>query len=142
MTDYILLQIVNKSRDAKNGGFGVLSTGEKLAAALVLNRADWLAGMDYTMAEAIERVGADWLARIPEAARLLENEDSAEADEVELSKRREAVAYGRASTALEGFQPSPEYIEAAERFAAGEMTREEFAAIAPAGTSKAEGDQA
>ena len=29
-----------KCRDAQNGGWGVLSTGEKLAAALVLNRAD------------------------------------------------------------------------------------------------------
>jgi len=71
MTDFTLQQIIAKSCDAKNGGFGVLSTGEKLAAALVLNRADWLASMDYTMAEAIERVGADWLARIPEAARVL-----------------------------------------------------------------------
>lgn len=77
MTDHILQQIVNKARAAKQGGFGSLSTGEKLAAALVLNRADWLAGMNYTLAEAIERVGADWLARIPEAARLLEHEDEA-----------------------------------------------------------------
>jgi hypothetical protein len=80
MTDYVLQQIVTKARDAKRGGFGVLSTGEKLAAALVLNRADWLAGMNYTMAEAIERVGSDWLARIPEAARLLEYEDEANAE--------------------------------------------------------------
>lgn len=74
MSDWILDQIVSKARDAKAGGFGVLSTGEKLAAALVLNRADWLASMDYTMAEAIGRVGADWLARIPEAARMLGDE--------------------------------------------------------------------
>lgn len=79
MTDHVLQQIVIKSRDAKRGGFGVLSTGEKLAAALVLNRADWLADMNYTMAEAIERVGADWLARIPEAARVLEYEDEKDA---------------------------------------------------------------
>ena len=63
--------IIRKARDAKRGGFGVLSTGEKLAAALVLNRADWLASMDYTMAEAIDRVGTAWLALIPEAARTL-----------------------------------------------------------------------
>ena len=66
-----LEQILAKSRDAARGGFGVLSTGELLAAALVLNRADWLASMDYTMAEAIGRVGAAWLAQIPEAARIL-----------------------------------------------------------------------
>ncbi|MBN9047731.1 MAG: hypothetical protein J0H18_19010 [Rhizobiales bacterium] len=71
MTDFTLQQIIDKSRAAKRGGFGVLSTGEKLAAALVLNRADWLASMDYTMAEAIDRVGMDWLTRIPEAARQL-----------------------------------------------------------------------
>lgn len=63
--------IICKSRDDKHGGFGVLSTGEKLATALVLSRADWLASMDYTMAEAIDRVvPASW-ALIPEAARPL-----------------------------------------------------------------------
>lgn len=66
--------IVRKARDAKNGGFGVLSTGEKLAVALVLNRPDWLAEMNYTLAEAIDRVGPQWMALIPEAARLLEDE--------------------------------------------------------------------
>lgn len=63
-------------------------------------------------------------------------------DDAELARRREAIAYGRASVALEGFQPSLEYIAAAERFAAGEMTREQFAAIAPTGAGKIEGDQA
>lgn len=78
--NYELEHILAKSRDAKNGGFGVLSTGEKLAAALVLNRADWLADVDYTLAEAIDRVGPTWLALIPEAARLLayEAEQAAE----------------------------------------------------------------
>ena len=75
MTDYVLQQIVSKSRAAKHGSFGVLSTGEKLAAALVLNRADLLAQAGYTMAEAIDRVGPQWLARIPEAARLLAYEE-------------------------------------------------------------------
>lgn len=66
--------IIRKSRDARRGGFGVLSTGEKLAVALVLNRPDWLASMDYTLAEAIDRVGAQWLALIPQAARVLKDE--------------------------------------------------------------------
>lgn len=74
MTDYILQQIIDKSRAARDGRFSVLSTGEKLAAALVLNRPDLLARVDYTMAEAIERVGQDWLQRIPEAARQLRYE--------------------------------------------------------------------
>lgn len=73
-TDPVLNQILDRSRIALAGNFNVLSTGEKLAAALVLNRAEWLEKMDYTMAEAIERVGAEWLARIPEAARLIAHE--------------------------------------------------------------------
>jgi len=71
---YPLNDILIKSRDAAKGGFDVLSTGEKLAAALVLNRPDWLRDMDYTMAEAIDRVGRDWLAQIPQAARILDEE--------------------------------------------------------------------
>jgi hypothetical protein len=35
--------LVMKVRDAAAGGVNALSTGEALAAALVLNRADWLA---------------------------------------------------------------------------------------------------
>jgi hypothetical protein len=75
MTDDDLNHIVRKSRDAKNGGFGVLSTSEQLAAAFVLNRPDWLESAGYTMAEAIERVGAKWLALIPEAERIMRDED-------------------------------------------------------------------
>lgn len=80
MTDYVLQQIINKAREARRGHWNAQSTGEKLASALVLNRADWLATMNYTMAEAIERIGADWLTRIPEAARLLEYESEADAE--------------------------------------------------------------
>lgn len=71
---YPLSEIVTKSRAAAKGGLGVLSTGEKLAAALVLNRPDWLRDMDYTVAEAIDRVGRDWLAQIPQASRILGDE--------------------------------------------------------------------
>jgi len=81
MTDHELDHIVSKARDAKRGGWGVQSTGEKLASALVLNRADWLAEMNYTIAEAIERVGAAWVSRIPEAAKRLEYEDEADAED-------------------------------------------------------------
>lgn len=77
MTDYVLQQIVSKAKHARDGGFDVLSKGERLAVALVLNRADWLADMKYTLAEAIERVGPEWLARVPEAARILQGEGGA-----------------------------------------------------------------
>jgi len=70
--------LLRKSRDAKRGGryaWGVQSTGEKVAVALVLNRADWLAEIDYTIPEAIERTGADWIAIIPQVARQLAEEE-------------------------------------------------------------------
>jgi hypothetical protein len=46
-----------------------LSTGEALMAALALNRPDWLARMGYTMVEAIERIGQEWMALLPRIAR-------------------------------------------------------------------------
>ncbi|MGK9236343.1 hypothetical protein KXS07_31465 [Inquilinus limosus] len=88
-----LAHMIQKARAAPNGSFGVLSTGEKLIAALLLNRPDWLAEMDYTMADAIERVGADWLRLIPAAARQLRDEirEAAHADAI---KAREAKLTG------------------------------------------------
>jgi hypothetical protein len=70
--------LLRKSRDAKRGGhdaWTVQSTGEKVAVALVLNRADWLAEIDYTIPEAIDRSGGDWVAVIPQVARLLAEEE-------------------------------------------------------------------
>lgn len=58
--------ILSKIRDAKNGNLGILSTGEALIAALVLNRNDWLNDMGYTVTQALERIGPSWSARIPE----------------------------------------------------------------------------
>jgi len=69
--------LLGKSRDAKRGGhdaWAVQSTGEKVAVALVLNRADWLAEMGYTLAEAIDRTGSAWLELVPMVARTLVNE--------------------------------------------------------------------
>lgn len=76
--DATLEHILSKTRDAKNGGFGALSTGEKLAAALALNRADWLASMEYTIAQAIERVGPEWVSLIPTVAQVMDCEPDAE----------------------------------------------------------------
>jgi hypothetical protein len=53
----------------------VQSTGEKVAVALVLNRADWLAEVSYTIPEAIERSGMEWVAIIPQVARQLTEEE-------------------------------------------------------------------
>lgn len=41
---------------------GVLSTGERLVVCLVLNRSDWLNFLGYTMLDAIDRVGEEWMA--------------------------------------------------------------------------------
>ena len=70
--------LLRKSRDAKRGGheaWSVQSTGEKVAVALVLNRADWLSTIQYTIAEAIERSGIEWVAMIPQVARQLAEEE-------------------------------------------------------------------
>lgn len=66
--------LIGKCRDAAHGGWSVQSTGEKLAAALVLNRPDWLVTMGYTIAEAIRRVGPEWVAMIPDVERELRDE--------------------------------------------------------------------
>jgi hypothetical protein len=71
--------LLNKARNAKLGGhraWAVQSTGEKVAVALVLNRADWLREFDYTIAEAIERAGQEWVAAIPQIARQLAEEET------------------------------------------------------------------
>ena len=69
-----------RHEDAKRGGrdaWAVQSTGEKVAVALVLNRADWLAEYGYTIAEAIERAGQEWASMIPQVARQLTDEEDA-----------------------------------------------------------------
>jgi hypothetical protein len=70
--------LLRKARDAKSQGYeawSVQSTGEKVAVALVLNRADWLSTIQYTIAEAIERSGVEWVAIIPQVARQLAGEE-------------------------------------------------------------------
>jgi hypothetical protein len=71
--------LLRKSRDAKRGGhdaWAVQSTGEKVAVALVLNRGDWLEEILYTIAEAIERSGQEWVSIIPQVARQLAEEEA------------------------------------------------------------------
>jgi hypothetical protein len=70
--------LLSKARSAKQGGHDartVQSTGEKVSVALVLNRADWLAECDYTIAEAIDRAGQEWVTVIPQIARQLAEEE-------------------------------------------------------------------
>ena len=70
--------LLRKAQNAQRGGhdaWAVQSTGEKVAVALVLNRADWLAEHGYTIAEAIERSGSEWVAMIPQVARQLVHQE-------------------------------------------------------------------
>lgn len=70
--------LLGNARDAKRGGrdaWAVQSTGEKVAVALVLNQPNWLASMKYTLAEAIDRTGPEWLALIPRVERELRDEE-------------------------------------------------------------------
>lgn len=48
---------------AKGGekGFGVLSTGEKCYVGLAANRIDLLKQHGYTITEALDRIGPDWI---------------------------------------------------------------------------------
>jgi hypothetical protein len=71
--------LLNKARQVTRSGrcaWAVQSTGEQVAVALVLNRADWLEEQGYTIAEAIERAGQDWVAMIPRIARQLAEEET------------------------------------------------------------------
>jgi len=77
MHDADFKHLLGKARDAKLRGkdaWWVQSTGEKVAVALVLDRADWLQDMGYTLAQAIDRTGQEWLALVPLAARTLAEE--------------------------------------------------------------------
>lgn len=70
--------LLRKSRDAKRGGrdaWAVQSTGERVAVALVLNHADWLAEMGYALPEAIERNGQEWTSILAQVARQLAEEE-------------------------------------------------------------------
>jgi hypothetical protein len=46
--------------EANESIIGVLSTGDHLAVALVLNRKDWLDAGGYSMLEAVARLGPEW----------------------------------------------------------------------------------
>lgn len=64
--------LISIAKRARGGGYSVMSMGEKLAAALILNRPDWIAALDYTLADALDRVGRDWVGLIPTASQHVE----------------------------------------------------------------------
>jgi len=71
-TFQILLDLTERIR-RDNEQRHVLSTGEYLAVALLLNRSDWLDEKSYTMVEAIDHIGPQWLAELRDVERVLQN---------------------------------------------------------------------
>lgn len=68
---------LSRAREAQKGGKAAWSgqtIGEKAAVAIALNRADWLAEMNYTIADAIDRTNPVWLSLLPRIVRTLDND--------------------------------------------------------------------
>lgn len=64
--------LLNKSRrtiETNRASWAILPVREKLAIALVLNRADWLEDLGYTLTDAIELAGKEWVSVLPQVAR-------------------------------------------------------------------------
>lgn len=66
--------IYHSAVSALNGGFDCLSSGQKVAAALVLNRHDWLTKIRYTIPEALYRLDEGWAELMPLVERMLKDE--------------------------------------------------------------------
>ena len=100
-----LEHLLGKARDAASSGPGGMSTGEKLAVALILDRPDWLASMSCTIAEAMARVGPDWLRLIPAVARQFRREQDdaayAAAEKVRQAKVAQLAAQQSADEDME-----------------------------------------
>lgn len=69
MSTTIDTRMLNIVQRATHYGIGTMSLGEALTAALVLDRSDWLHERGYSIAEALDRIGPGWAARLPEVAR-------------------------------------------------------------------------
>lgn len=73
-------------------GAGALSSGEAVTAALVLNRADWLADMGYTIAQALDRLDEGDVELIPRAEKLWRAECDRHAEVAAIAARAAKVA--------------------------------------------------
>ncbi len=66
--------LLSKARQVIEGSqatWEAQSTGERLAIAIVLNRWHWLKAMNFSIAEAMDRIGPSWCAVIPDVAKLI-----------------------------------------------------------------------
>ncbi len=74
MTSNLDTRMLDIAQQAALSGISAMSLGEALIAALVLNRSDWLRERDYSIVEALDRIGPLWTARLPEVARQFHGE--------------------------------------------------------------------
>lgn len=78
-----LTHMVSSALAASRYGYGTLSTGEALVAALILNDYTMLTEHGTTIADALDRIGPDWAALVPEAARRV----SVQLDDIKQTRR-------------------------------------------------------
>lgn len=57
---------------------GILSTGELLMVALILNKPDWIEEAGYSLTELLERLGAEEICLVLKAARSIKNGEVSE----------------------------------------------------------------
>jgi hypothetical protein len=94
--------LLDKCRDARDRGLSALSNAERIAAALALNRPEWLTQLDCTMAEAIDQIGLIRCSMLLQVQRDLVGQPGAEPRDA--GEPREACALGNAETAGQAFQ--------------------------------------
>lgn len=84
-----LTHLVSSALAAARRGYGALSTGEAIAAALILNDHAVLADRGMTIAEALDRVGPHWSVLIPTASkRVLVQLDDVEQTRHQVKKQK------------------------------------------------------
>lgn len=99
--------LLEKCRDARDRGLSALSKGERIAAALALNRPEWLTQLDCTMAEAIDQIGLIRCSMLLQVQRDLADQPGA--DPYDAGKPRATCALGTSEIArpsISGFQIS------------------------------------
>jgi hypothetical protein len=69
-----LTHMVSSALTAARKGYGTLSTGEAVVAALILNDHAALSDRGMTIAEALDRAGPEWCALIPMASKRVLNQ--------------------------------------------------------------------
>ena len=105
-----LTHMISSALAAARRGYGTLSTGEALAAALILNDHAVLSDSGMTIAEALDRVGPDWSALIPTASKRV----LAQLDDVEQTRRK--VKKQEADTRFVNFSADGEPVDLEAKF--------------------------